>query len=279
MERWQGFFFRALYLADACPGTQVRTPPERFDAHGHEAWLANAEPGLENGSILVSGLVPFVYYACEGCAFRLSGFEEPLDPGWMPVSELPASAYDPEAEPVRLWRWQGAVGAAPPQRSAIEVPRVEVAALFELGIGHFDAGEYPQARAHMAAIRERFPGSARSEDAAYFFSVTFWREQDCRAMLPAFEALLRETPASPWVAAAHYHIGMCLEMLGQNDAAREAFEQARQSARAGDPVAGYAGSALDKLRARAPLASLGRRLSRFVDGYRSAIDRALGFRP
>jgi hypothetical protein len=131
----------------------------------------------------------------------------------------------------------------------------------------------------MAAIRERFPGSARSEDAAYFFSVTFWREQDCRAMLPAFEALLRETPASPWVAAAHYHIGMCLEMLGQNDAAREAFEQARQSARAGDPVAGYAGSALDKLRARAPLASLGRRLSRFVDGYRSAIDRALGFRP
>jgi tetratricopeptide (TPR) repeat protein len=275
LERWQGFFFQALYLSEACPETQVRTPPEPFGARGHEAWLAEAQPHLADGAVLVSGLLPFVYYACEDCAFRLSGFEQPLDRRWRLLSELGTSPFDAAAEPVRLWRWQTGATSAARRTDTATVPELGARQLFDRGIEHFDAGEYARTRGYMAAIRERFPESARSADAAYFFAVTFWREQDCRRMLPAFEELVRDTPHSPWVAAAHYHIGLCLKQQGRTRAARNAFEEARRRAAAGDPVAGYASDALDALAAQAPIDGLGRQLSRLVDGYRDAVDRVL----
>ena len=48
--------------------------------------------------------------------------------------------------------------------------------LFQNGMKHFDANEYPQARAHFKAIIDRFPRSAAIDDARYFYAATLFRE-------------------------------------------------------------------------------------------------------
>src|SRR5262245_7159668 len=261
MERTQARFFRELHLREACPDTAVLS--ERSDGPEglSERWLRDNEPQLVRDAVLVTGLPAFVYYACYHCGFRLGHFEAPLDPRWTLVQELPPADFDKEHEPVRLWRWNGRPGAA-------AAPALPPEQLFARGIERFDAFDYPGTRTYMSALAERFPGHELRDDAAYFLAVSYWRDQDLRQTIRGFESLIARFPASPFVGAAHYHIGLAQRALGRFAEAREAFEAAVRTTRPDAHERRYALDALASLRDPAPLPAVGRELTELL--YRSA---------
>jgi hypothetical protein len=255
LEWWQAIFFRELHLREACPRSVVRAPTRPSQAKDDERWLREFEPRLAKGAVLVTGLIPYVYYTCHSCGFRLGLFDAPLDPRWSLVRELEPVRFDAAREPVRLWRWSGEpvdieVGVDP-------VPKLAPRQLFERGIERFDAQDYPGTRAFMVALRDRFPNHALRDEAAYFAAVTYWRENDPHRTIREFDALLARSPASRMAGAAHYHIGLSYRQLGRPARAREAFEAAVRFSGPQDPERGYALEALEAMRGPAPLGAVG----------------------
>jgi hypothetical protein len=276
LEPVQARFFRELHLRVLCPRTTVRSPRSGIGgAEEHERWLETLETGLEDGTILVTGLTQFVYYACHECGFQVSRFEAPLDPRWGLVSELPPLAFGRVREPVRLWRWQAAPGA--PEAGPVEhtsVPGLPPQALFERGIERFDAQDYPATRAHMDALLARFPEHHLADDAAYFSAVTHWREQELERTIREFEAFLVEFPASSLVRAAHFHIALAHRLVGRDARARAAFEATVRTSRPEDPERAWASEALESWQGPAPWAAQGLTLTELVYSLQEWADRA-----
>jgi hypothetical protein len=265
LESWQARFFRELHLREACPRSLVRSPPGFPQARDYERWLQEQGPLLANGAVLVTGLVQFVYYACDTCGPRLSHFDAPLDPRWSLAREFAPVLFDRAREPVRLWRWSGEPGASEGAELAVApVPDVAPQQLFERGIERFDAQDYPGTRAWMGALLDRFPDDDLSDDAAYFEAVTYWREQDLQRTIREFEALLARFPSSRLVRAAHYHIGLSQRVLGHPAEAKQAFEATVRSSDPLDPEREYALQALGSLRGPAPLAAVGQGFTELV---------------
>lgn len=266
LEFWQGIFFRSLHLREACPDTVVHASGPR--TRDYEHWLQELEPELPHGTVLVTGLLQFVYYACPACGPRLSHFEGALDPRWQLVQELPPLAFDPDREPVRLWRWSGRssrVGAGVAPAPALPAPQ-----LLEQGVERFDAEDYPGTRAWMRALLTRFPGSPLCDQAAYFVAVSYWREVDLQRTIREFEAFLVGYPRSRLTRAAHYHIGMSNRVLGRYPEAREAFEATVRNSEAQDPEREAALRALEALPAEAPFDGAGRALTELVYRFQAA---------
>jgi hypothetical protein len=273
LESWQARFFRELHLRGACADSVVRSPSEVFQARDHERWLHEQQPRLENGAMLVTGLVPFVYYACHICGFRLGLFEAGLDPRWSLVRELEPVRFDTAREPVRVWRWSGEPASSEAtEAAAAPVPELPPQQLFERGIERFDAQDYPGTRTWMSALLDRFPGHELGDDAAYFVAVTYWREQDPHRTIREFEALLAGFQSSPLVGAAHYHIGLSHLLLGRDAEATEAFEATIRSSDPLDLEREYALRSLRSLRP-APLAAVGRGFTELVYRFQAKADR------
>lgn len=260
MDWTHALFFRELHLREACPDTAVRSFRVDTPAVELEGWLHGLEPELAPGTRLVTGLVSYVYYGCATCSFRLASFTAPLDARWVLERELPPTSFDREREPVRLWRWTG----KPRPAASLPVPALTPAELLEKAIERFDANDYPGARAFTGALLDRFPANERADDAAYFSAVTHWREGDARRTITEFQRLLARFPSSPWTAAAHYHIGLALRVLGRPDEARQAFAASVQTARLDDPERQYSLDALAGLRGPAPFPSFGSALTELV---------------
>lgn len=268
LESLQAVFFRDLHLREACPRSVVRSPSGITWAREYERWLQELEPRLVNGAMLVTGLVHYVYYACDTCGFRLSSFDAALDPRWSLVTALEPVRFDAAREPVRLWVWSGKPGSK--EETAAPVPALAPPQLFERGIERFDALDYPGTRAWMGALIDRYPGHELGDDAAYFWAVTFWREQDPHRTIREFDALLARYPSSRLVGAAHFHIGLSNRQLGRHAEAREAFEAAVRFSDPHDPEHRYS---LEALRGRAPLSAVGRDLTELVYRFQAAADR------
>jgi hypothetical protein len=269
MESWQALFFRSLHLREACPESAVRSPSGIYAGRDYERWLRDLEPTLPNGAKLVTGLVPFVYYACNTCGFRIGQFEAGLDQRWVPLQEFEPLSFDPAHEPIRIWRWTG----MPTEQAVTAPPQLGPQQLFDRGIERFDAQDYPGTRAFMLAILARFPAHDLSDDAAYFAAVTHWREQNLPRTIREFRGLIARFPSSRWVSGAHYHIGLSQRSLGQEREARRSFDAAVANSSTGDPEREYALAALDAMVGPPPLASVGRGLTEFVYQFQATVDR------
>jgi len=271
LESWQAIFFRELHLREACPSSVVRSSTAISLASDYEEWLQELEPRLEKGSVLVTGLIQFVYYACHLCGPRLSLFDAPLDPRWTLVREFEPVRFDAAREPMRLWRWSGEpVGS---EVGVALVPRLAPRQLLERGIERFDARDYPGTRDWMRALLGRFPDHALGDQAAYFAAVTYWREQEPQRTIREFEAMLARFPSSRLLRAAHYHIGLSHRALGHYAAAKEAFEATVRSSELPDPEREWALRALESLRGPAPLAAVGRAFTELVYRFQAKPDR------
>jgi tetratricopeptide (TPR) repeat protein len=216
-------WLQQLYLNDPQDRTTVMTAYQTHSARQYEAWLAKEQPRLPAGAMLVSGLGGCVFYGAPNEGFRLRLFERPLPSDWTLVSEYePLPHFVPDTP--QLWRLSRAsvqAAAEAPQEPPLPVEGDTAQALFTNGMRHFDAYEYPQARADFKAVIERFPAAA--EDARYFYAVSLFREQRWEESIAAFDALIRATPEGRWIAAAYYHLGRSKLALRRVEEARQDF--------------------------------------------------------
>jgi tetratricopeptide (TPR) repeat protein len=183
----------------------------------HERWLHERDPEFPPGTYLVSGLSSYVFFGAHADGFRLARFKTGLDSRWALVKDYGRLDYLPLPENVRLWR----------RTDVAPTPGIDVAQptegtpdeLLAEGMKYFDQRDYFQARRFLRQAIELSPND--SEDAQYFFAVTYYREHRWREALAAFEKLSRT--GRRWVAGAYWHIGMCHSQMGDDDQARRAF--------------------------------------------------------
>jgi hypothetical protein len=272
VEVWQARFFREVYLREACPETVVPAEPSVVGSRDFERWLRAQEPALPAGAALVTGLPQFVYYACFACGPRIGHFAAPLDPRWRLDLELPPVSFDPDREPVRIYRWSG----EPLPGAIVAVPALPAQQLMEQGVARFDAQDYPGTRALMGALLSRFPESAFADQAAYFHAVAYWREYDSRRTIEEFEAFLQRHPRSGLVRAAHYHIGMARRLQGRFPEARAAFEATLRTSDPRDPEHDWAQRALDGLPSEAPFDAAGRAFTEWLYRWQAFANHLAG---
>src|SRR5262249_57158265 len=115
---------------------------------------AREQPQLLAGASVVSGLGGWVFYGAPNEASGLRLFERALSSDWTLASEYePLPHFVPD--PPQLWRLSRAsvqAAAEPPPKPSLPVEGDTAQALFTNGMHHFDANEYPQARAHFKAV-------------------------------------------------------------------------------------------------------------------------------
>jgi tetratricopeptide (TPR) repeat protein len=215
-------WLKNLYLTDS--KSRIVTAYHTYPAHEYETWLAKTQPQLPDGSMLITGLSGYVFYGAQQDGFRLRLFTKPLSPQWSVFKNYGFMSHLPD--PAVLWRLSGSTA---PSQAAAEEPPLPVTgdtpeSLFKNGMTHFDANEYPAARAHFKAIIERFPQSAEIDDARYFYAVTFFREQRWEEAKSAFQTLIASNPVGRWAAAGYYHMGRCDLELRHIDEARAELE-------------------------------------------------------
>jgi hypothetical protein len=215
-------WLKNLYLSDS--KTRIMTAYHTYPAHEYEMWLAKTQPQMPDGSMLITGLSGYVFYGAQQDGFRLRLFTKPLSPQWSVFKNYGFMSHLPD--PAVLWRLSGSTS---PSETAAEDPPLAVTgdtpeSLFKNGMTHFDANEYPPARAHFKAIIERFPQSPEIDDARYFYAVTFFREQRWQEAKAAFQTLIASNPVGRWAAAGYYHMGRCDLELRHTDEARAELE-------------------------------------------------------
>ena len=215
-------WLKNLYLLDG--RTRIMTAYHTYPAHEYEQWLDQSQGRFPDGTMLITGLSGYVFYGAQQDGFRLRLFTEPLSPRWSIFKNYGFMSHLPD--PAVLWRLSG---AAPNPETAPEEPPLPVTgdtadSLFQNGMKHFDANEYPQARAHFKAIIDRFPHSAAIDDARYFYAATLFREQRWQDAKAAFQTLIASNPMGRWAAAGYYHMGRCDLELRNSDEARAELE-------------------------------------------------------
>jgi len=215
-------WLKNLYLTDS--KTRIMTAYHTYPAHEYELWLAKTQREMPDGSMLITGLSGYVFYTAQQDGFRLRVFTQPLSPQWTAFKDYGFMSHLPD--PVVLWRLSAST-AAP--EAALEEPQLPVTgdnpeSLFKSGMTHFEANEYPPARAHFEAIIDRFPHSPLIDDARYFYAVTLFRELRWQEAKAAFQTLIASNPTGRWAAAGYYHMGRCDLELRQTDEARAELE-------------------------------------------------------
>src|SRR5262249_52427711 len=179
-------WFRHLYLADG--HTAVTTPYATYAARDYEAWLRKTQSQWPEGTVLITGLCSYVFYGAQQDGFRLRLFSRPLPPEWVVSKDYGMMSHLPD--PVQVWRLsRTSAPTAPPPEPELPVTGDTPEAWFANGTKHFDAGEYPVARAHFRAVFDRFPAGLIGQDARYFYAVSYFRERRWQEAKGAFEDL------------------------------------------------------------------------------------------
>lgn len=215
-------WLKNLYLTDS--KTRIMTAYHTYPAHEYELWLAKTQPQMPDGSMLITGLSGYVFYGAQQDGLRLRLFTQPLSPQWSVYKNYGFMSHLPD--PAVLWRLSASAARpeAAPEEPPLPVTGDTADRLFTNGMTHFDANEYPAARAHFKAIIDRFPHSAAIDDARYFYAVTFFREQRWQEARAAFQTLIASNPTGRWAAAGYYHMGRCDLELRHTDEARAELE-------------------------------------------------------
>ena len=212
-------WLKNLYLVNS--KTRIMTAYHTYPAHEYEVWLAKTQGQLPDGTMLITGLSGYVFYGAQQDGFRLRLFAQPLSPKWTIFKNYGFMSHLPD--PAILWRLStaGSVPEPPPEEPALPATGDTAASLFKTGMALFDANAYPEARAHFKAIIDRFPNAPESEDARYFYAVTFFRETRWTEAKAAFQSLIATNPYGRWAAAGYFHLGRCdLELRQPEERAR-----------------------------------------------------------
>ena len=225
-EEWLSYFLSNVYLKDLTREVQVVQIPLIYSARDYEAWLQRRQSDFAPGTFLLTGFGSCVHYGAIRDGFRLALFQDGLRPAWKVLKDYGPLAYHPLPEPVRLWELTEPIPPTQPRPA----DRVEGSPeeLFKTGMARFDEGKPTEAAPYFHTILTDFPGSAFAEDAEYFYIICLFRDGRWQETIAGFEELVRRRPASRWVPAAYYHIGVAYAALGDHDRAREAFETVRQ---------------------------------------------------
>lgn len=112
IESWQGYFFRRVYLRGRCDQTRViAIPSNGWGDAGVENMLRTNERDLPAGSMLVTGLGGYVYYACWGCLIQPEQMKAPMAEEWELVKDSGQLTIRPTPVDVKVWRWRGRAAA------------------------------------------------------------------------------------------------------------------------------------------------------------------------
>jgi tetratricopeptide (TPR) repeat protein len=191
---------------------------DRFTAIRGETPEARAEEFKRLANVIaITGGARLPWYGCIRCAANIAGIDPPVS--WSLVTTLPGDVTPYRSEPLRIWQ-VGSAPEAPPKEPALPVTGDTADSLFKNGMTHFDANEYPAARAPFKAIIDRFPNAAEADDARYFYAVTFFRETRWTEAKAAFQSLIAANPNGRWAPAGYYHLGRCDLELRQPEEAR-----------------------------------------------------------
>ena len=261
-EYWTSYFLSSVYLKDLAREIQVVPPILTYAARDYEAWLQRRQSDLVPGTLLLSGVGSCVHYGAHQDGFRLALFQSGLHPAWKVLKEYGPLAYIPRPEPVRLWQLTEPIPGPPAARVESGAGAEE---LFKTGMARFEQQKYPEAASYFLTVTTDFPASTFAEDALYFHTICFYREERWWETIRGFEELVRRYPEGRYVSGAYYHIGMSYAALGDRDRAREAFEIQRRKFPQMEPLGRVAADEIAMLDAEGGL--LGR-LWRWLGGTR-----------
>jgi hypothetical protein len=226
----------------------------QHNAPEYEKWLHENQRNLKNGAVLITGLGSFIHYGAHIDGFRLAWFKEPLPPEWKLVREYETLTYLPRPEVARLWRLERPDSATPVVHDAREDLTTirdvtDPVALFTLGMKRYDAVDYPGARVYYRKLLGMT--SPQTEDAAFFYAATFFREANWPRARHEFKRLARRFSNGRWVPAAYWHIATCEKSMGHNVRAHRVFAYIVRRFRTKDPqTANMARKDLDSLERR-----------------------------
>jgi hypothetical protein len=199
----------------------------QHNAPEYERWLREHEATMPKGTILVSGIGSFVHYGAHIDGFRLKWFQQPLSPAWTLVRDYGPLNYLPRPEHAQLWQLERTQLAAGPvvldEREDLSsiAGMNDPGALFAAGMARYDAGDNPSARIYYRKLRGL--GKPESENAAFFYAASFFREANWARARHEFKRVLRGWPQGRWIPAVHWHIATCEKNLGHNARARRLF--------------------------------------------------------
>ncbi|MGR3318979.1 MAG: 6-pyruvoyl-tetrahydropterin synthase-related protein [Candidatus Anammoxibacter sp.] len=88
--------------------------------------------------------------------------------------------------------------------------------LYADGMSLFDKGEYTEASGVFLDIITEYPDAAKAYDAAYFYAICSYKEENYNKTIEAFESLIIDYFDSVWVSEAYYHIGLCKLMMAES---------------------------------------------------------------
>jgi tetratricopeptide (TPR) repeat protein len=206
-----GYWLRALYLDPERVETEVTMPPNIYVATECEKWIRDSEATWQTGTVLLTGFGNYVHYGAHTQGLRLAWFDAPLDDRWELAGEYGEVTYLPRPEMARLWRLARGAPPATLLRRERDAPTPEPGlspeAAFKAGMARFDAGDHAVARAYFRAVMST--SSPQSEDATFFHAASYFRQDDWVHAADEFKHLLKRYPHGHWVAAAHWHIGIC----------------------------------------------------------------------
>ncbi|MGH7893914.1 MAG: tetratricopeptide repeat protein, partial [Candidatus Binatia bacterium] len=210
-ESTVGYWLEALLLDPERVRTEVVTPDDVYAAEDCEAWLRARQATFPTGTLLVTGLTSYVHYGAHLEGFRLAWFGAPLDPRWELVGSYGVLSYRSRPEEARLWRLASGADAAPGDWFGEDVSSLAAITdpeqLFKEGMGRYERNDYPGARIYFRKLLRDHP--ATSEDAAFFYAATFFRESRWTRAEHEFKRLVARYPHGRWIAGAHWHIAMC----------------------------------------------------------------------
>jgi len=217
-DRALEFWLTEIYLTpEQRQRTSVISPQGRYRATAHEHWLRDQGARFPGQTVLLSGLGSYVFFGAHADGFRLSYFSSALPSTWVSLRDYGPLNYLPRAEHAILWQLKEPSPSIP-----VELDTPPDDALSE-GMKHFESRDYFSARryfrrSHQTSIRD-------ADEARYFEAVTYFREHRWVEAASAFSTIITRTPKSQWVAAAHWHLGMCQVRLGDYPSARTNLEQ------------------------------------------------------
>jgi len=111
LESWLSGFVDRAYRSTIGGAVNVTTAYQIWEPKSYEEWIRRHEASWEDGTVLITGLNGYVYYACYDCGIRRRGFAAGLSPNWVLYKEVGLLDYLPHPEPAALWILQHHGGA------------------------------------------------------------------------------------------------------------------------------------------------------------------------
>jgi TolA-binding protein/uncharacterized membrane protein len=87
-----------------------------------------------------------------------------------------------------------------------------------------DKKDFVKARNNFKTILDKYPTSPPADQAAYYYAITYYMENNCNQTISGFQHLVRAYSESVWVPEAYYHIGLCNRNLDNKEEANKNFK-------------------------------------------------------